>query len=34
MPPPAYQSHALAIAQEAIALGAYRLADLLNQMFL
>jgi len=33
MPPPAYQTNALTIAQEAIALGGYRLADLLNQMF-
>lgn len=33
MPLPAYQRNALAIAQEAIALGGYRLADLLNQMF-
>jgi len=33
MPLPAYQSNALAIAQDAIALGGYRLADLLNQMF-
>ncbi len=33
MPLPAYQSNVLTIAQEAIALGGYRLADLLNQMF-
>jgi hypothetical protein len=33
MPLTAYQANALAIAQEAIALGGYRLADLLNQMF-
>jgi hypothetical protein len=33
MPSAEYQARAQALAQEAIALGGYRLADLLNRMF-
>jgi hypothetical protein len=33
IPPPAYRQQALRITGEAIALGGYRLADLLNELF-